>query len=233
MVAGFHETNGTMGTRMMRDHCKLNGFLYSVATIRKYMKELNLSSCIRRKKKYHRHQKGHHIYPNLFQQQFSVEQPNAVWCMDFTYLYLKNGTVVYNCSVIDLFNREIVASVSGYKINTTLAMQTMSEAFSKKVVKPGLILHTDQGSQFTSHSFDQYCKDRKIQQSMSKAGCPYDNAVMERYFNSLKNECTNHYQFETKDALDKIINKYSFDWYNTRRPHTFNGGLPPLLVVQL
>lgn len=70
----------------------------------------------------------------------------------------------------------------------------------------GLILHSDQGSQYTSKIFVEYCKEHHIQQSMSKSGGPYDNAVMERYFNTLKHECLNLYQLKSTECAENIIN---------------------------
>lgn len=60
---------------------------------------------------------------------------------------------------------------------------------------------------------------------------PYDHAVIKRYFNSLKNQCSNHYLFESKAMMDSILDTYAFDWYNTKRPHTFKGGLPPVSIT--
>jgi putative transposase len=62
---------------------------------------------------------------------------------------------------------------------------------------------------------------------MSKVGCPYDNAPMERYFNTFKNELIKRNKFTTEESFDEAVNRYSFVWYNHIRPHTFNGGLTP------
>ncbi len=67
---------------------------------------------------------------------------------------------------------------------------------------------------------------------MSRAGCPYDNAVMERYYNSLKNEFINHYSFETDTLLNAAIDEYAFVWYNYQRPHTYNDKLTPFEARQ-
>ena len=72
---------------------------------------------------------------------------------------------------------------------------------SQSEIKGELILHSDQGSQFTSKAFVEFCESVHVTQSMSKAGYPYDNAPMERYFNTLKSECTNLYKYDEEDAL--------------------------------
>ena len=119
------------------------------------------------------------------------------WCTDFTYLFLKNHDVRYNCSIIDLHDRSVIASITDRHITSDLAIRTLQKALdSQPAIKGELILHSDQGSQYTSKAFTDFCKSVNVTQSMSKAGYPYDNAPMERYFNTLKNECTNLYEFK-------------------------------------
>ncbi len=121
----------------------------------------------------------------------------------------------------------MVASQNSTSINSRLAINTLHKALLRYYPDKGLILPSDQGSQFISKLFSDCCKQRFIQQSMSRAGYPYDNAVMERYFNTLKHECTNHYTFTTKERMDEIMDKFEEDWYNSQRPHTYNNGLAP------
>ncbi len=88
-------------------------------------------------------------------------------------------------------------------------------------------LQTDQGSQYTSKDFNEFCEKKHIQQSMSKAGCPYDNAVMERFYNTFKNEYLNIHRFKTNEALDQGVYDFVYIKYNYIRPHRYNGGLTP------
>ena len=94
-----------------------------------------------------------------------------------------------------------------------------------------MILHSDRGSQFASKEFIGFCKGLGIIQSMSKPGCPYDNAPMERYFNTLKAELLHLNKYETEKELYTAITAYAYGWYNNLRPHSYNGGLPPLKVA--
>ena len=84
-----------------------------------------------------------------------------------------------------------------------------------------------QGSQYTSKEFTDYCSDHNITQSMSRAGCPYDNAPMERYFNTLKSELIYQHSYTSEDKLFADIDDYVLLWYNSVRPHSFNNGLTP------
>jgi transposase InsO family protein len=95
-----------------------------------------------------------------------------------------------------------------------------------------MILHSDRGSQFTSKDFIEFCKEHGVKQSMSKPGCHYDNAPIERYFNTLKAELINLRSFETKAKLYEEDTAYAYGWYNHQRPHSYNGGLPPAKVPQ-
>ena len=85
----------------------------------------------------------------------------------------------------------------------------------------------DQGCQFTSQTFVNFCKSNRVLQSMSKVGCPYDNAPMERFYNTLKQELIYRTSFVSEDALKEAINHYVFIWYNHIRPHSYNNGMTP------
>lgn len=212
---------------MMRDLLKGHCYHYSNTTIHKYMKELGLCSVTRRKKPNYRKGTANKIFPNLLNQNFKTEKPNQIWCTDFTYLFLGNGTVRYNCTIIDLYDRSVVGSVNGDHITAELAIQTLKIALQRHKPDKGLILHSDQGSQFTSKEFNDFCKKEQVQQSMSRAGCPYDNAPMERYYNTLKNEHTNLFTYKTKEELDLAVKEFAYVWYNHVRPHTYNQGRTP------
>ena len=113
-------------------------------------------------------------------------------------------------------------------ITSNLAIRTLQKALdSQPNIKGDLILHSDQGSQFTSKAFVEFCESVHVTQSMSKAGYPYDNAPMERYFNTLKNECTNLYEFKTEEALYQTVEEFAYVEYNYVRPHSYNGYATP------
>lgn len=158
-----------------------------------------------------------------------ADKPNTIWRTDFTYIHKTDGTMRYNCAIIDLYNRAVVATITGKEITSELALQTLKSALRFRI-QNNLILHSDQGSQFTSKEFTDFCKKMNITQNMSKAGCPYDNAVMERYFNTLKSELINQHYFNNDAELERKIQKFAFWWYNRRRPHSYKGGIPPMKV---
>ncbi len=191
--------------------------------------ELGLRSIVRPKKPGARPGKPHKVFGNKLKQDFTAEKPNQKWCTDFTCLFLKNGDVRYNCTVIDLHDRSVVASITDRHITSDLAVRTLQKALdSQPAIKGGLILHSDQGSQYTSKAFIEFCESVQVTQSMSKAGYPYDNAPMERYFNTLKNECTNLYDFQTEAQLYQTVEEFAYVTYNHVRPIPTMGIRHPL-----
>ena len=157
------------------------------------------------------------IFPNLLKQNFTADAKNKIWCTDFTYIRLSNGKMRYNCTIIDLYDRSAVASLDSGSINTELAIDTLKRAINNENPGSGLILHSDQGCQFTSCGFADFCKSQGIIQSMSKAGCPYDNAPMERFYKTLKYELVYRYHFMNAKALDDAVAQYVFVLFLQKR----------------
>ena len=185
--------------------------------------EMGLRSIVRPQKPNYAHSKPHRIFENKILQNFTAEKPNQKWCTDFTYVFLKNHEVRYNCTILDLYDRSVIASITDRNMTSDLAIRTLKKALKMQpAIKGELILHSDQGTQYTSKAFTEFCESVNVTQSMSKAGYPYDNAPMERYFNTLKNECTNLYDFATEEALYETIEEFAYIDYNHVRPHSFN-----------
>ena len=229
----YHEAEGRPGYRQMRELLKQSGINLCKSTVRKYMHDLKLRSVTRKGNNYH-YSKGKaadQVFENILKQNFRADHPNEKWCIDFTYVFFGNHLKRYNCTIIDLYERRVVASVNGRHIDTELAIATVTKALKSIGSLTGMILHSDRGSQFTSKAFCEFCKEHGITQSMSRPGCPYDNAPMERYFNTLKSELLNHHKYSSEEELFSEINRYAYEWYNEKRPHTYNEGLPPAKVA--
>ncbi len=225
----YHSHNGVDGSRSMTAYLERRGYSYSQTTIHKYMNRgLGLRSIVRPKRPGTKPGKPHKVFDNKLDQDFHADKPNPKWCTDFTYLFLRNGDVRYNCAIIDLYDRSVVASVTDKHITSDLAVRTLQKSLdSQHLTKRGLLLHSDQGSQYTSKAFIGFCESVHVTQSMSKAGYPYDNAPMERYFNTLKNECTNLYEFRTDEELYQTVEGFAYVTYNHVRPHIYNGYRTP------
>lgn len=206
-----------------------DGISYSPTTIHKYMnKLLGSKSIVRPKKPAYKYGKAHKVFENKIHQDFTAPEINQKWCTDFTYLFLSDRDVRYNCSILDLHDRSVIASITDRNITSDLAIRTLQKALdSQPTIKGPLILHSDQGSQFTSKALIEFCESVHITQSMSKAGYPYDNAPMERYFNTLKNECINLYEYDEEDAIYQAVEEFAYVEYNYVRPHSYNGYATP------
>lgn len=223
----YYNNNRVIGYRSMRIFIKRYGYEVSNTTMHKYMnKQLNLCAIIMHSKPGYKAGKKNKIFDNLLNQKFTVDCKNKVWCTDFTYMRQPNGKFRYNCSIIDLYDRSAVASLNSDCINTDLAINTLKTAL-KKEKHPKVILHSDQGVQFTSCEFVNFCKDNNITQSMSKAGCLYDNAPMERFYNTFKSNFYNVTSFSNVEVMDELTTKY-INWYNYVRPHSYNNYLTPM-----
>ncbi len=151
----YHAHHGVDGYRSMKIYLAHKGYSYSFTTIHKYMNvELGLHSIVRPKKPRQEQGKAHKVFENKLGQVFTAEKPNQKWCTDFTYLFLKSGEVRYNCSILDLYDRSIVASITDRAITSDLAIRTLQKALtSQKITKGELMLHSDYAEEKTIPKF--------------------------------------------------------------------------------
>lgn len=114
------------------------GYRLSPLTVHKYMNtELGLMSVARRRKPAYQHGKAHKIFRNRINQDFHADKVNQKWCTDFTYLFLHNGEIRYNCSILDLYDRSIVASITDQNITSDLAIRTLNKALDSQPARRG------------------------------------------------------------------------------------------------
>lgn len=154
---------------------------------------------------------------NLLKKQFFQDKPNKVWVSDFTEIKI-NRARFYLCVIFDLFSRKVVAHRLSIRLNSNLALLTFKDAYQNRGEPNDLLFHSDQGSQYTSIEFSNTLKALKIKQSFSNPGNPYDNAVMESFFATLKREKVHRKKYKDYDDLKESINKYIV-FYNNVRPH--------------
>jgi len=165
--------------------------------------------------------------PNLLNQDFKADAPNRKWVTDITYLPIAQGWV-YLAVVLDLFSRKVV----GWSISKSLTTPLVSEALRKAVEarRPQtnrLLHHSDRGCQYTSDEYQRVLSTMNISCSMSRTGCCYDNAVMERFFWSLKHEWTKFESFDDLNDAHLSIFKYIETFYNSERIHQTLGYKSP------
>jgi len=154
MVEIYHENGGIPGYRMLRDYLAMEGTKISNPTAWKYANELSLRSIVRRKKYEYLGGKKDHIFPNLVNREFKADAPNKVWCTDFTYMKdPETKEKYYNCTIIDLFRREAVATLNGPEITAELAKAALDIAVQQRQPEKGLILHSDYAEEKTMPKF--------------------------------------------------------------------------------
>ncbi|MDQ5984278.1 MAG: IS3 family transposase ISLmo5 [Eubacteriales bacterium SKADARSKE-1] len=163
---------------------------------------------------------------NVLSQNFDQPAPNLVWVCDFTYLKAASK-FYYLCVILDLFSRKVKAFCLSTKIDRFLALGTLKDATDSRSISPGLIFHSDRGSQFTCDDFRKELDRLNILQSFSNKGHPYDNAVMECFFKYLKKEETSRRNYQSFEQLSLSIFQYFHGFYNSYRPHFYNDGLSP------
>ncbi len=166
------------------------------------------------------------IAPNLLDRNFQPEQPNAVWIGDITYIPTDEGWL-YLAVVIDLHSRHVVGWSMAPHMQTSLVADALRMAWFRRHPGPGLIFHSDRGSQYCSHEFQAVLTGYGMQSSMSRKGNCWDNAPTESLWVSLKVGRLHGLRFETRrQAMDEVIDWLTF--YNHRRLHSTLGYISPM-----
>ncbi len=213
----FEESKNTYGYRRIVDGLlEKYGVIFNHKKVARIMQKYNLKPEYIRKikpKTYKRIEEN--VKPNLLKRNFNVNLPNKIWCTDITYLIFK-GKRLYLSTIIDLFDRKVIA----YKIsrfnNIQLVLDTLNEAIAKSKNVKGLIIHSDQGVQYTSFEYKAVCQSNGIQISMSRKGTPIDDSPMESWHGILKKETLYNNRITSIEQYKSLVE----DWiafYNTKR----------------
>lgn len=204
----------TYGYRRVHIWLERNGIYHNPKTILRVMQKYSLLSVVRRKK-YHNCGNVLHKYPNLLNRDFKADRPNQKWVTDISYIKTTQGTL-YLSVIRDLYDNSIVAYKTGTSQNINLVLSTIIAAKKKEKVTAELQLHSDQGFQYTSHSYFKLTQSYGIIQSMSRRGNPYDNALAENFFSILKTECIYRTKLKTYEEACLLIAEY-IHFYNNER----------------
>ena len=167
------------------------------------------------------------IAPNVLERAFQADGPNRKWVADFTYIWTAQGWL-YLAAVLDLFSRRVV----GWSMTEAMTAQMVTDALMMAIWRRGrpdaLLHHSDQGSQYTSESFQRLLADQDITCSMSRSGNCWDNTAMESFFSSLKTERIRNKVYRTRDEAGSDVFDYIERFYNPRRRHSTLGYLSPV-----
>jgi len=167
------------------------------------------------------------IAPNLLERDFRAEAPNQKWAADFTYVWTQEGWL-FVAVILDLYSRRAV----GWSMSSTMTAELVSDALLMALWRRGkpreLLHHSDQGSQYTSESFQRLLSESGIVCSMSRRGDCWDNAAMESFFSSLKTERLHRRRYGSRDEARADVFDYIERFYNARRRHSSLGYLSPI-----
>lgn len=189
------------------------------------MKELGIQATIRRKKRYFKRQAENLIVPNRLNRVFQASRPNEKWATDITYL-LFNNQRLYLSVVYDLYNNEVISHQISHLNDLNLVLHTIKKAAKKRDVR-GTLLHSDQGSQYTSRQYHKLLKEYGIIPSMSRKGNCLDNACIESFFGHLKSELMYLHSFKRKEEVIREVRKY-IRFYNHNRFQAKLNNLSPI-----
>ena len=230
--AAHKRTRETCGPERLQADLAAHGVKVGVLRIRRIRKKLGLRC--KQVKKFKATTDSNHTLPvaeNLLGQHFTAMAPNQVWVSDLSYMPTDAGWL-YCAAHKDLFNGEIVGYALGSRITTELVSQSLFRAVKAKRPPLGLIHHSDRGSQYCSPHYQKLLDQFGMKASMSRKGNCYDNAPMESFWGTLKNELVYHRRYTTREEAIKEITEYIEVFYNRERRQARLGYLSPAVYVK-
>jgi transposase InsO family protein len=220
------ETRNSYGKRRMAKALQNKGYKIGIHATQTIMKKGNIICKLRKKRPVYAI-KNQNIQraPNLLQRNFKVVAPNQAWVSDITYIPTKQGWI-YVAGVLDLFSRKIIGWAVQDHMKESLTIEALNMAL--QIRKPNnFIHHSDQGSQYVSSNYQSLLKFFNAQISMNKAGNCLDNAVIESFWKSLKNEYIEGKIYTTKENAKRDVINYIEGFYNSKRLHSTLNYLSP------
>jgi len=230
--AAHNRTRQTYGAERLQHDLAEHGIRVGICRIKRIRKKLGLRC--KQKRKFKVTTDSKHTLPvaeNLLGQQFAVYEPNAVWVSDITYVPTDEGWL-YLTGHKDLFTGEIVGYAMGERLTRNLVSQSLFRAVAAKRPAKGLIHHSDRGSQYCSYEYSRVLHQYGLQASMSGKGNCFDNAPMESFWGTLKQELVHHRHYSSRQEVIKDITEYIEVFYNRKRLQARLGFLAPAVYAQ-
>ena len=211
----YRKVKGIYGYRRIKVSLqKQFGLVANHKRVYRLMKQLGIQSRIRKKRKYFGKRESSVVSGNVLNRDFRATRPNEKWVTDVTYLPVQ-GQNHYLSVILDLHNNEVISYKISQQNDLPLVLQTVQAAIKRRNPK-GVILHSDQGHQYTSRQYHKLLGDSNITASMSRKGNCLDNACAESFFGHLKSECFYTETFKNKSDLERAVRRY-IHFYNHKR----------------
>jgi transposase InsO family protein len=231
--AAHQRTRQTYGPVRLQHDLQAHGVQIGICRIRRIRQKLGL--CCKQKRRFKVTTHSHHRLPvaeNILNRDFTVNQPNQVWVSDITYIPTEEGWL-YLAGHKDLFTSEVVGYALGERLSRYLVSESLCQALAWKRPAQGLLQHSDRGSQYCAEDYQQILRQRGIRISMSRQGNCYDNAPMESFWGTLKQELTHHRHYATRREAIHEIREYIEVFYNRQRIQAKLDYMAPSVYAQL
>ena len=227
LKAAFAACGGAYGSRRLRTAVAARGVVMGIYRLRRLMRQHGLRLACKRKFA-HTTDRKHAlpISPNVLHRQFNPTRPNQAWVADITYIRTRSGWL-YLAVVLDLFARKVAGWAMASDMQAMLVCRALQLAIVRRHPAPGLIVHSDRGSQYASAAHRALLAKHGLVGSMSRKGNCWDNAVMERFFLNLKMERVWQRDYANHAEASSDITDYIVNFYNSVRLHSTLGNLPP------
>ena len=219
-------SGGTYGSPWIHKDLRDAGEAWSVHRVARIMRENKLRAQIGYKRRYMKGGKIGSIADNVLERNFSPEKPNQAWVSDITYVRTHEG-FLYVATVLDLFSRRIVGWSMDKNIDRHLVIRALMTAVWKRQPKAKVLVHSDQGSQYSSSDYVAFLQANNLQPSMSRRGNCHDNAVAESFFATFKKRVTKRKIYATRDEARTEIFNFIEMFYNPIKRHSHTGGVSP------
>jgi putative transposase len=232
MKAIHAEVKAAYGSRRMHRELAARGHRISLARVERLMREHSIRARHRRRFKATTDSK--HSMPvadNLLRRNFAPPEPDRVWAGDITYIQTNEGWL-YLAVVLDLFNREVVGWSIKPRMTADIVTDALAMAWFRRKPAPGVLFHSDRGSQYASHAMRDKLAEYGMTASMSRKGNCWDNAPTESFFNSLKNERVHGARYDTRQEARDDLFDYIAVFYNRRRRHSTLGYCSPTQFLE-
>jgi putative transposase len=230
--AAHKRTRQTYGAERLQHELAEHGVRVGICRLKRIRRKLGLYC--KQKRKFKATTDSKHKLPvaeNMLKQQFKVYEPNTVWVSDITYVPTDEGWL-YLAGHRDLFNGEIVGYAMGERLTRNLISQSLLRAVATKRPEKGLLHHSDRGSQYCSHEYRALLGQFGLEASMSGSGNCFDNAPMESFWGTLKQELVHHRHYRSRSEATEDITEYIEIFYNRQRLQAKLGYLSPAAYTQ-
>jgi len=225
------QSRGTYGSPRVQEKLKGKGQRHSRKRIARLMRKQGLrAKTPRRYRRTTDSNHAHPVAPNTLDRQFAVEQvaaPDRVWVSDITYLATREGWL-YLAVVLDLASRRVIGWAMRHTLEGALTRAALTMALAGRQPGPGVLHHSDRGSQYAAGDYRALLSAHEMVCSMSRLGDCWDNAVAESFFATLKRELVDDADWMTRDDGRTAVFEFIEVWYNRERLHSSLGYLSPV-----